>query len=369
MTMLLPRFCFLLAAITLAAAGGLVHGETALAQQPRNPTELWEQYPLDSEQERSPSENEAPSSRDTSERAPAVGNDSEGATTDGELFPLLPIVVALSVIFLGVSIGAGVLARNRQAPERLRERFGATRQVVGGSRRLHFAAGLPAGPPEPLAQIANPPTDKNLSEHKSPPLPKLSTRPKRPPPGNAPRVAKPVSPTEPVKPARPVPAKSAKASKPVGVPSPAKARKPPKPPRPSKPKPGAPRTFGVGPNPARRERIPNLSLAGAPRNQHSPSRAAGPSAQRNLVCSIFGSRNGRFADFYALAAGAGGRQWIVRRSPWFEWLAGEPPAEAYEAHDILVDELLRDGWRLVGVEGAWYRQRFERPSFDVQSGD
>ena len=112
----------------------------------------------------------------------------------------------------------------------------------------------------------------------------------------------------------------------------------------------------------------NLSLVGKPRNQQPPSRSAGPSEQRKLTCSIFGSRNGRVADFYALASGTRGRQWIVERSPWFEWLAGEHPAEAYEAHAILVDELLRDGWRLVGVEGAWYRQSFERP-VDVQSGD
>jgi hypothetical protein len=159
-----------------------------------------------------------------------------------------------------------------------------------------------------------------------------------------------------------------KTSKPVGAPSPAKAKEPPKFRPPTKPKPAAPRTLDVTPNPAGGGRMMDLSLVGRSSNQQSPSRPTGPSEERKLTCSIFGSRNGRIADFYALASGTQGREWIVGRSPSFEWLAGEPPAEAYDAHAVLVDQLQRDGWHLVGVEGAWYRQRFERP-VDVPASD
>ena len=86
---------------------------------------------------------------------------------------------------------------------------------------------------------------------------------------------------------------------------------------------------------------------------HAPTR-------RKLTCSIFGWRDEWVADFYAVAFGLQGRDWIVERSPKFLWLGEETPGEAYEAHEILVEALLRAGWRRVGNDGAWYRQRFER---------
>ena len=79
-----------------------------------------------------------------------------------------------------------------------------------------------------------------------------------------------------------------------------------------------------------------------------------------MTCSIFGWRDEEVADFYAVAFGLQGRDWIVERSPRFLWPAGDVPEEAYEAHATLVDALVRAGWRPVGKEGAWYRQRFER---------
>jgi hypothetical protein len=86
--------------------------------------------------------------------------------------------------------------------------------------------------------------------------------------------------------------------------------------------------------------------------------------ETKLTCSIFGWRDGTQADFYALASGLQGHDWIVDRSPRFEWLVGDLPVEAYEAHAMLVDALVRAGWRHAGSEGVWYRQRFERPVDD-----
>jgi hypothetical protein len=83
--------------------------------------------------------------------------------------------------------------------------------------------------------------------------------------------------------------------------------------------------------------------------------------ETKLTCSIFGWRDGTLADFYALASGLQGHDWIVERSPRFAWQGGDVPAEAHDAHAILVDALIQAGWRHVGSEGVWYRQRFERP--------
>jgi hypothetical protein len=103
-----------------------------------------------------------------------------------------------------------------------------------------------------------------------------------------------------------------------------------------------------------------------PRRTRSPSRRAelrpvdelSPGAR--VTCSIFGWRDGEVADFYAVAFGLQGRDWIVERSPRFLWRAGDIPDEAYEAHATLVDALVGAGWRPTGYEGAWYRQCFER---------
>ena len=79
-----------------------------------------------------------------------------------------------------------------------------------------------------------------------------------------------------------------------------------------------------------------------------------------MTCSIFGWRDGEVADFYAVAFGLQGRDWIIERSPRFHWPAGDVPDEAYEAHATLVEALVGAGWRPTGYQGAWYRQCFER---------
>ncbi len=145
-------------------------------------------------------------------------------------------------------------------------------------------------------------------------------------------------------------AKSSEAAKPPGAVKPARSAKP-KPPTRMKP--------GAKPHPGRGKRSPRHRTEPRPvdgqalRVAHAPTR-------RKLTCSIFGWRDEWVADFYAVAFGLQGRDWIVERSPKFLWLGEETPGEAYEAHEILVEALLRAGWRRVGNDGAWYRQRFER---------
>jgi hypothetical protein len=365
MSPLHPGFRFLLVAIVLATASAFACAGAALAQQPQTPTELWEEYPLAPDEDRSaPDEDrstpgsDAPQPRDPSdEGAPPVGGDA-GAVED-EPFPLLQIILALGLL-LGVAFGVGALMR----PQWARERFGAVRGASLGYRprpvdvsprpRTEFlvqgtrprprrepaspavdpgkrpeARKQPAKPPKPTTP---PPAHKNLSGHEPPPA-------KRSRPAKPRRPAKWAGDAKPPGGARPAgAAKSLVAAKPGG------AVKRPKAGRPVKRKPPIPRTFAAERQPGTPQETPN------PRP-----------AERNLTCSIFGWRSGRVADFYALASGLQGRDWIVERSPRFEWLAGDTPDEAYEAHAILVNALLRAGWRSVGTEGAWYRQRFERP--------
>jgi hypothetical protein len=103
-----------------------------------------------------------------------------------------------------------------------------------------------------------------------------------------------------------------------------------------------------------------------PKRGRSPRRRAElrPVDERSpgttVTCSIFGWRDAEGADFYAVAFGLQGRDWIVERSPRFLWPSGDFPDEAYEAHATLVEALVRAGWRPTGYEGAWYRQSFER---------
>ena len=362
-------FRFLLVAIVLAAAGALACPDAALAQQPQAPTELWEEYPLAPDEDRSAPDqdrsqpgSDTPQPRDPSdEGAPPVGSDV-GAVED-EPFPLLQIIVALGLL-LGAALGMGILMRPRWA----RERFGAVWDAspryrpppVDVSPRPHtefLAQGA-----RPRREPASPAVDagKRPEARKQPAKPPKPTTPlpahkKRsghgPPPAKRRRPAKPTRPAKRAGDAKPPGgARPAGAAKSRVAAKPGEAVKRPKPGRPVKRNPPIPRTFAAERQPGTRQGSPN------PRT-----------AERKLTCSIFGWRSGRVADFYALASGLQGHDWIVERSPRFEWLTGGTPDEAYEAHAILVDALLRAGWRSVGTEGAWYRQRFERPVEDPSS--
>ncbi len=200
--------------------------------------------------------------------------------------------------------------------------------------------GAPAQAPKPKA----PPAHKRRSTRKPPEAL----------PPHTDKSAKSVKPAGAVKPQKALKpggaAKSSEAAKPPGAVKPARSAKP-KPPTRMKP--------GAKPHPGRGKRSPRPRTEPRPVEMQALPVAHAPT-RRKLTCSIFGWRDEWVADFYAVAFGLQGRDWIVERSPKFLWLGEETPGEAYEAHEILVDALLRAGWRRVGNDGAWYRQRFER---------
>jgi hypothetical protein len=378
MNSLLTRFQLLLVAVALAGSSALACTQSAVAQQPQTPTELWEEYPLNPEPDRSQAGNDGPQPRrQTGDGAPVVGDDNDTTASGEDAFPLVPVILTLSLLLLGLAAGMGVLPRGRRVPELVRERFSAVRDA---SPRYHLAAAdVPRRPrPESLTETPGPraepaPSGADRSKRSDvggapaqPPKPKAPPAHKRrsthkPPEAVSPHTAKSAQPAKPagaVKPQRALkpggaakPSEAAKASGAVKVPKPARSAKP-KPPTRMKP--------GAKPQTRRRRRSPHPRTEPRPVDEQAPPVAHAPT-RRELTCSIFGWRDGRVADFYAVAFGLQGRDWIVERSPRFLWSGGEPPAEAYEAHAILVEALLRAGWRRVGNDGAWYRQRFERP--------
>jgi hypothetical protein len=417
MIVLRHRPWLLLLTLALATAAAFLWSAVAVAQQPETPTELWQEYPLDPDPEaQQPAEDapQAPSSRRGA--GPAGDGEGEGAAAAAgeEQFPLVQVLVALGLLLLGVAHVVGVLARRGRVPERLHERIGAVRgmsplsrprpvyaarrrrteflaqgteprpsptPLVGGGGKRAEVAAKPARPPKPEAPPAAP---KRPSVQKPP---ARHTESAKPPPAKPAPAAKPVKPTRASKPtgaAKPAqPVKPTRASKPTGAAKPAQPAKPPsakpakaarrpKPVQPAKPVRAAedgasavakkPVSTAVHkPKPPTRQEPP---VEVAPAREEPRPVAADTLTVRKLTCSIFGWRDGTQADYYALASGLQGHDWIVERSPRFEWLVGDLPVEAYEAHAMLIDALVRAGWRHVGSEGVWYRQRFERPVDD-----
>jgi hypothetical protein len=338
MSLRLHRSRFALVAVALAAAGALVCGDAAVAQQPQTPTELWDEYPLNPEHEPSQPVDDPPQLPDSNgDDGPALGKESNTAGTNEDAFPLLQVVIALGVLLLGV-VWMGVLMRHRLT-EGVRARFGAPRNLSQRDR------------PRPVA--GRRPTPDLIKESRRNPQPVPSAAVRKPS-----EVARESG--KPPKPKAPSAAgKKHSTRKPTGAAKPVKPVKPPRPSRPTKPKPPAPKKPVVVHLPTARERSPTSRTGRGAVNEQPTPVAAGVPAERKLTCSIFLWRGVRFAGFFARASAPQGRQWIVERSPRFEWHAGDTPAEAYDAHAILVDALLRAGWRSVGREGVWYRQRFE----------
>ena len=253
---------------------------------------------------------------------------------------------ALSFLLVGLASGMDVVSRGRRVPGLLRERFSAAQEA---SPRHSLAGPRPGA----LKEARGAPTE---------PTPSGADRLKGPEAAGRPEPPKPKA--RPAKP--PGAAKPRRAPKPGGAAKPLEQAKPPgavkasKPARLAKPKPPSRTKPGAKPQTRRRKRSPSPRANLRPVGEQSRPVATDAPNQKKLTCSIFGWRDGRVADFYAVAFGLQGRDWIVERSPRFFWPAGDMPHEAHEAHGILVDALLRAGWSAVGYEGAWYRQRFER---------
>jgi hypothetical protein len=271
-----------------------------------------------------------------------LGGGAAAAALAGLVSGLGRPVAALALILLlvGVASGMDVLSRGRRVPGLLRARSSAARDASPRhSLPLREARGAPAEPaPSGGDRLKGP---------------EAAGRPEKPPKPKA-RPAKPPGAAKPHRAPKPGAAKPLEAAKPP------RAAKDSKPARSAKPKPPSRMKPGAKPQTRRRKRSPGPRANLRPVGEQSRPVATDAPSQKKLTCSIFGWRDGRVADFYAVAFGLEGRDWIVERSPRFFWPAGDIPQEAHEAHAILVDALLRAGWRAVGNEGAWYRQRFER---------
>jgi hypothetical protein len=389
---------WLLVALVLATASALVWSDVAVAQQSQPPTQLWEQYPLDPEKGSPQPAGGGPQGSDPrSDGAPVGGDDGGGAaTTDGERFPLQPIVVALAVLLLFMLLSVGVWAHGRHVPgstlpERLRGRLNRLPVALGGFRgssvadrlrsvRLRERIGAVRRPP--LLDWSRPgSTARGLQlsfsgygSHSRHPSAESTgredERKRRPEPvSESPDLAG--ARDKPARPRRPKVRAPAQKQRLAQKPRPAKPPQPAKSPKPVRPaKPARPAGHGASPAPKRPVSGP------PPQHKPTPKKVRGEKGrgrgqpqlvdadtltERKLTCSIVWLRDGPVSDFYALAIGLQGHDFVVGRSPEFEWLGGDVPAEAREAHAILVDALVQDGWRPVGSEGAWYRQRFERP--------
>jgi hypothetical protein len=82
-------------------------------------------------------------------------------------------------------------------------------------------------------------------------------------------------------------------------------------------------------------------------------------------CEIEWVRSFRGSEFQARPLTPGGDQ-NLKRSPLFRWRGLEPPSEgdadARQAHETLVRQLVAADWEPVGESGPWYAERFRRPA-------
>jgi hypothetical protein len=260
--------------------------------------------------------------------------------------PLLGGFVGLGLLLLVLAFGMGVHPRDRMSRE-LRERFSRLWEpsplyAAADARRRARPGSVSQAP-------AGAKRSKKLS---SAAKAKTLSIPKKPP-------GKPVKPAGAVKPQRI--SKPPRLGKPSQMAKPRGAHMLPKPAPAAKPGPTARVEAPTKPPTRRRTRGPRHRAELRPVDEQSTLVADPLPTARTVTCSIFGWRDGEVADFYAVAFGLQGRDWIVERSPRFHWPAGGVPDEAYRAHATLVDALVRAGWRAAGYDGAWYRQRFERP--------
>lgn len=345
----LSRWWVLFVVVALAVSWATVSGQAAVAQ---TPTELWEEYPLVPETDPTPGGNDGEEAREQGgDGVPAPGVETDAAAVDEDPFPLLGGIVALGLLLLVLAFVMGVHPRD-WGPKGLRERLGG----LWEPSPLYAAAdALRRAPPGSVSKV---PAGTKRSRGAD-----VAKKPSRP--AKAKRL--PISKKPPGKPSKPAGAvKLQRISKPPRSGKPSDVEKPPGALKLAKPAAAAKPASSVRVKPPtkapthKRTKSRSHRAELRPVDEQSPLVADVLPTGRALTCSIFGWRDGEVADFYAVAFGLQGRDWIVERSPRFRWPAGDVPAKAYEAHATLVDALVRAGWRPTGYEGAWYRQRFER---------
>ena len=227
----------------------------------------------------------------------------------------------------------------------------------------------PGKPPRP-AKPSKPP------QAAKPPKPPQAAKPSKPPqaakPSKPPQGVKPPKPPQGVKPLkRPqgvMPLKPPQGVKTLVPPQAAKPSEPPEAVEPPEPAqvaelalPSVHERPQESPSPPSRRRRPSTRTPAKARERRVQPRTGAAVTEKMLTCSILWRRDGPVSHFFALSSGLQDHVFVVDRSPEFEWLGGGVPPEAREAHAVLVDRLVRNGWRPLGSKGAWYRQRFERP--------
>ena len=361
----------------------------AQAQQDWLPTELWEEYPLDSASgEEQPTEEAPPPATTLETPAAAQGEERilpSGESDNGGVPWLLALAITLGVSgALGILLGIVLARRQRFAPRRAdvsaRRRLvpgPATAVSVGrrGVRSLVSLAVVPAGAVSEatrwrhgrdvvgrfrseagsLAPLAEP-------RSRSRPEPSAQTKRSR----EAARKRKPV---------RPAGAPPEKEELPGVSPPPHKRKRVTSGLPPGKAANVATEQSAVPAAPDRAE--PQLEPESAPQavppshrqpaahpaEERSPLRVTAPEAGGWEECEIDWWRGYFKADFYALALRPGGERYVAARSPTFPWWRSEPPLEeglGAEAHARLVARLVADGWEPVAGGLAWYKTRLRR---------
>jgi hypothetical protein len=328
--------------------------------EPRVPTELWKEYPLNptiGEERQEPTTGEAPTATDvltatvTSTPEPAANRQAARAPVeeeDGSI--VLPLVVGLVGVGLFVIGGLMLLARRRTGSLDLQ---GAPRPLPSAPpqqslrKRLSSESGLLV----PFAEQAPPKATKASTRKKPPPrkdLPGLA-----PPPEKKRRVRSGLPPGKaiPPNPERPKPQ-----SRRVG----SRASKPEPKPRPAPKQEAEPASESV-PEP-RPEPVAEPPSVPPPPPQ--PLRAATSERGRAEECVVEWWRGYVKSDFYAVSTGPDGRTYVAARSRSFSWHKDEPPPQtggAAEAHADLLASLAAAGWEATGGGAPWYRAQLRRP--------
>jgi hypothetical protein len=81
------------------------------------------------------------------------------------------------------------------------------------------------------------------------------------------------------------------------------------------------------------------------------------------TCEVVWWHGARKGGFEARLDGRGGRPLVVARSRPITWSGDEPPppeGRAADAHRMLVEKLLGQGWEPASQGDDWYSSRFQR---------
>jgi hypothetical protein len=334
-------------AVVLAVVG--IAAPAFAHQEPRLPTELWEQYPLEpavgeeGQQPRTtagaPTETEpVPATETASTTEPGANRQVARAPVADDEDGSIALLLAAGLGGLGLLLAGEALfvARRRKGSSDVE---GGPSPTPPPQPSLRRRLSSESGPPAPFADRAPPRTAK-VSTGKNPPpgkdLPRLD------PPPEKRRVRSGLPPGRAI-PANPEGAKSP----PRAAAAPASKNRP----RPAtEQEPERPHELVLEPPPT-------------PPRAARPLRAVGNEHGRAEECVIEWWRGYFTSDFYAVSMAPDGRTHAAARSRSFPWQRSEPPPPtgvAAEAHADLVADLAAEGWEEASGGTPWYRTRLRR---------